>query len=360
MSEVLTKNLEKYQIENRYWQGIPSVDIDNKGILYASWYSGGNGEGPENFIIMLLSTDNGLTFSRPVAVIDPPGSIRAYDPAVFTDPLGRVHWYWAQSYGMYDGRCGVWESIAGESGFTVPRRLCDGIMMNKPTVLNNGNWLLPASLWDRKPYFRHAEDFVEIKERVAPGSYAVLSEDNGMTCKFNGAAHPDSPSCDEHMIVEKNDGSLWMLIRVSYGIAESFSYDNGKTWSQAKPSGIPSPVSRFFIRRMSSGRLLLINHLDFKDDANYEARRKNLHAFLSEDDGQTWPYRLLLDERNKVSYPDAAIRPNGEINIIYDHDRYGSGEILTARITEGEILAGRLSDPASYLKNVISSRTPIV
>lgn len=360
MSEVFTENLEKYQIENRRWQGIPSMDIDGNGVLYASWYSGGNGECPQNYVLMHKSTDNGLTFTPPVAVVDPAGDVRAYDPSVFTDPKGLMHWYWAESYGMYDGRCGVWESIAGEDSFGTPRRLTDGIMMNKPTVLNNGAWLLPASLWNIKPYFRHAEVPVEGLKRIAPGSYAVISYDCGNNFNVLGVAHPDNPNCDEHMIVQKKDGSLWMLIRVSYGIAESFSYDNGKSWSPVKPSGISSPVSRFFIRRMTSGRLLLINHLDFKDDINLSASRKNLYAQLSEDDGQTWPYRLLLDERDKVSYPDAAIRPDGEINIIYDRHRYGASEILTARITEEEILSGSLSDPTSYLKNVISSRIPII
>jgi hypothetical protein len=104
---------------------------------------------------------------------------------------------------------------------------------------------------------------------------------------------------------------------------------------------------------MPSGRLLLLNHYDFNG-------RNNLYAMLSDDDGETWPHKLLLDERDNVSYPDAAIRPGGEINIIYDRERYGASEILTARITENEILGGCITDPGSYLKNVISSRNPLI
>lgn len=356
MGVIQKDNLDNYQITHRNWQGIPSMDIDKNGTLYASWYSGGVGEGTENYAILQKSTNNGHSFNPPIAVVSPSGNTRAYDPAVFTDPLGNVHWFWAESNGMYDGICGVWDCIIGQNNFTKPRRICDGIMMNKPTVTSGNDWLLPVSLWDMNPYFRKQGDIGKDKINIKTGSYAVISKDNGLTYNIQGLAHPDQPSCDEHMIVEKEDGSLWMLIRVKYGIAESFSFDAGETWTPPKPSSISSPVSRFFIRRMPSGRLLLINHLDFIDDENLHLRRNNLTAMLSDDDGKTWPHKILLDERNSVSYPDAAIRPDGTINIIYDRDRYGVSEILTACITESEIIDGKLSHPQSYLKNVISSR----
>lgn len=358
MSQIKYDNLETFGIGNRKWQGIPSIDISRDGLLYASWYSGGEGEGPNNYVMMHKSADGGRTFTSPVAVINPDGHTRAYDPAVFTDPSGLVRWYWAESYGMYDGRCGVWESILGTEGFMEPRRVSDGIMMNKPTILKSGNWILPVSLWSMEPYFRRADGPVKVDNRVAPGSYAILSTDNGESFEISGRVDPDEPSCDEHMIVEKDNGVLWMLIRVKYGIAESFSHDGGYTWTKAGPSKLESPVSRFFIRRMPSGRLLLINHFNFKDMDTLQARRNNLCAMLSEDDGQTWPYKIILDERDKVSYPDAAISENGIINIIYDRDRYGVSEILTAQIAEGDIIAGELKHPSSYLKNVISSRIP--
>lgn len=46
--------------------------------------------------------------------------------------------------------------------------------------------------------------------------------------------------------------------------------------------------------------------------------RSHLTAMLSEDDGETWPYTLLLDERNEVSYPDAKEADNGYIYVTRD------------------------------------------
>ena len=198
---VKSKNLDKYAIEKRNWQGIPSMDIDKYGTLFASWYSGGSGEGEFNYVMIQKSIDNGLSFSAPMAVVDPPGNIRAYDPAVFTDPSGNVRWYWAQSNGMYDGTCGVWESIFHKGVFGLPKRICDGIMMNKPTILKDGRWLLPSSLWNMDPYFRHSDGPIEVSSRVTTGSYAVESDDDGRSFHPLGRAVTDSPSCDEHMII---------------------------------------------------------------------------------------------------------------------------------------------------------------
>nr|HPQ48250.1 exo-alpha-sialidase [Clostridia bacterium] len=64
---------------------------------------------------------------------------------------------------------------------------------------------------------------------------------------------------------------------------------------------------------------------------------------------------LLLDEREMVSYPDAAISGDS-ITVIYDRDRYGKSEIMTAHIKEDEIIKGSLLHEDSYLKNIISSR----
>ena len=76
-----------------------------------------------------------------------------------------------------------------------------------------------------------------------------------------------------------------------------------------------NPGSRFYIRRLSSGKLLLINTPDPKE-------RKELHAYLSErDDGPLFGPGLVLTDSDSVSYPDAVEAPDGLIYCIHDHDR---------------------------------------
>ena len=112
-----------------------------------------------------------------------------------------------------------------------------------------------------------------------------------------------NPDWHEHMIVEKQNGSLWMLARTRNGIMESISTDSGSTWSKPFNSAIKHPVARFHIRRMQSGRLLLIKHGD-KIDAHHG--RVQLSAWLSNDDGKSWQGGLVLDERKGISYRGTA------------------------------------------------------
>ena len=177
-----------------------------------------------------------------------------------------------QSFGFWDGRAGVWavttdEPNREEPNWSAPRRLADGIMMNKPTVLRDGTWLFPISIWDQQP----AKDLLSTDGRYVPaeqnqwnpanvGAHVYRSTDRGVTLAKIGTAKTAEPSFDEHMVVERRDGSLWMLIRDRGGIAESVSADRGVTWSAPMPSTIPHAVSRFFIRRLRSGSLLLVKH----------------------------------------------------------------------------------------------------
>ena len=85
----------------------------------------------------------------------------------------------------------------------------------------------------------------------------MVSADQGKTWSFRGGATmPRNNRCfDEHNVVEKKDGTLWVLSRMLTGMAESFSTDRGKTWSPMTPTWLPQCNARFFVRRLVSGNL---------------------------------------------------------------------------------------------------------
>ncbi len=141
-----------------------------------------------------------------------------------------------------------------------------------------------------------------------------------------------------------------MLVRTRYGIGESTSTDRGKTWSALTPSNIEHPSARFFIRRLSSGNLLLVKHgpIDVQTD------RSQLTAYISADDGKTWRGRLMLDERKGVSYPDGQQTDDGNIYIIYDFNRTVEQHILFTRFTEKAVLFG-MADASPALQRMIVS-----
>ena len=147
-----------------------------------------------------------------------------------------------------------------------------------------------------------------------------------------------------------------MLVRTLYGIGESVSTDGGKTWSEVAPSAITHTVARFFIRRLNSGRLLLVKHVTPAAYAKGPSHlaRSHLTAFLSDDDGKTWSDGLLLDARSSVSYPDGVQSPEGLIYLIYDFDRGGAKQILMAVFTEEDVLAGKIASPQGRLRVLVN------
>ena len=359
---------ERFQDTYRRWQGIPSIEVTDGGKIFVNFYSGQDAEVGGNIMVLCVSTDGGKSFRSCEAVVEHPDpQCRIYDPCLWIDPHGVLWMSWTQARGFNDGRSGVWVSQCSDPDadnlvWSPPRRIANGIMMNKPIVTSKGDWLFPTAIWcdtsGSVPTERHG-----LENEQFSNVYASLDE--GRTIALRGHADIPHRSFDENMIVEKRDGSLWMLTRTFDGIGESFSTDGGYTWTPGRKSHIDGPCSRFHIRRLRSGRLLMINHYQFDQRIDLEdimsqgnvkswKGRSHLTALLSEDDGQTWPYYLLLDERNEVSYPDAKEAADGMIYVCYDWERVTQREILMARFTEDDILQGHLSDKRSKLRVLVN------
>ncbi|MBQ7300010.1 MAG: exo-alpha-sialidase [Clostridia bacterium] len=347
----------RFANENRKFQGIPAIEKTPGGWFYAAFYGGMTCEESGNFVIVLRHRNPKESFGQPWLIVEAPTpECRTFDPCLWIDPHGKLWLYYSQSYTYIDGRIGVWAAVcddpdADEPRFSSPRRIANGVMMNKPTCLSTGEWLLCCTIWCDE-----LSDLNDIPEERFSNVYC--STDSGQTFTRIGYTDYADRSTDEPMIVEKNDGQLWMLIRGKHGIGQGFSDDKGYTWHDIGFSGIENPCSRFHIRRLPSGRLLFINHKNFKgqnqENVIVGSGRNNLTAMLSDDDGKTWSEGLLLDERNEVSYPDVTVDADGRIWIIYDRERYKAKEILMASVTEEDILAGSLVNEKSFLRQVIN------
>ncbi|HQP97778.1 MAG TPA: sialidase family protein [bacterium] len=349
----------KYGDATRVFQGIPGIERAKSGRLWATWYGGGEGEGPENYVMLVTSGDDGHTWTDLRLVIDPEGEVRAYDPALWIDPTGTLWLFWAQSYGWWDGRSGVWcittKNPNSESPtWSQPKRICHGIMMNKPTVLSTGEWLLPAAVWAFPP--RRTDAAYERPLDNESGSNVIVSKDQGKNWEFLGQSRVPERSCDEHIIVEKNNGDLWKLVRTEYGIGECYSADRGKTWSEGKSAAHVThiPHARFFMRRLHSGNLLFVKH----DPPDGKAR-SHLKAFVSQDDGETWAGGLMIDERCGVSYPDGVQAIDETIYLIYDFERTAKKQILMATFTEEDVLTGKPVSKAWRTGVVVNQATGV-
>lgn len=346
--------LKKYTAENRIWQGISSIEVTKKGRIFVTFYSGYIKEHFGNYVLLIKSDDDGKTYSEPIAVAYKDEYHRCYDPVLWIDPLGRLWFIWAlmPANGVYASICD--DPDADELKWSEPRKIGEDVMMCRPTVLSTGEWLFPMAVW-RRGLVPHIWPETRIPD-CETGAFVYKTSDNGETFTKLGGTRIEGRSFDEHMTLELPDGRIRLFARTGYGIGASDSYDRGKTWGPSFNTGYGGPCSRFHITRLSSGRVLLINHYNYTS-------RNNLYAMLSEDDGKTWRYKFLLDERNEVSYPDA-IERNGYIYITYDRERGGflgsyaaayskAREILVAKIKEEDIIKGELVSDG-YLKCIAS------
>jgi len=345
-----------YEEDIRQFQGCPTIAVTQKGRIYLGWYAGGTREPHmENYNLLVYSDNGGKDWSRPLLVIpsNKEHFIHALDIQLWTDPNGHLHVYWVQNNTetapevMPKAKCGqplvavdgylfgdfthaCWETICENPDsenpvFSSPRYLDKGFLRCKPLVLNNGTWL--------------NFNYDQVDSRYG---YSI-SKNQGLSYEHHYGVEKLATQFDEAMAYQKKDGSIRMLARSSLGeLAESYSYDNGETWTDAALSGIDSANTRFFVSHTPSGRLLLVNN----DDRTV---RKNMTLYLSEDDGLTWKYKCCIDTRTSISYPDVDFFQD-RIYLTYDRERTGAKEILFTSFTEADIINNAVPVPSIVSK----------
>ncbi len=337
---------------SRRYQGCSTIAATKGGRLYIAWYSGGICEPHiDNFNLVMYSDDKGESWQLLLVI---PGSrefgIHALDIQLWTAPDGRLFVYWVQNKARpaikgdgpkNSGEEAVWpnqpkiindgwifddfahsewcaicdDPDADEPVFSIPRRFDQGFLRCKPTVTKTGRWINfnYDQLTDRYGY--------------------SFSDDKGATWQRRYGGKKIDTYFDECMAYQLSDGSIRMLARCklkSGELAESWSHDDGLTWTDAKLSGIDSPDTRFWIGWTPKGNLLMINNDD-------REKRRNLTAYLSLDEGKTWAYKKLIDPRMWVDYPDVDFI-GGTAYLTYDRERTGAKEILLTSFTDDDIM----------------------
>lgn len=343
---ILEQPVNDARVQNRQHELVSSVaaSADGKQVFLA-WYTGGKGEGPGNYVTLAVSLDQGKTWKNDQLVIYPKVTTsRFFDPVLWRDKNGQVWLFYAVSmdnkhWDLKEGVNAIPISWSGSKiAYETPRLIAYGVMMNKPVYIPQKDFaLFPVSVWQlgkdhsTEPghipdgTFIHRFDMKEKKARIhalAPqGSVPVL---------------PDSMrTFDEHQVVQTSqDGGLMCLVRTRKGTYCSTSADFGRTWTVLQPftSAGPTTSSRFYIGTLQSGNMVLVQ--------NNSTTRNNMTVFLSKDGGKTWPHKLLIDSRDKVSYPDLDQTKDGVLHLTYDHDRSGAKDIFYCRFTEDDIMNG--------------------
>ena len=104
-------------------------------------------------------------------------------------------------------------------------------------------------------------------------------------------------------------------------VLTSWSSDNGSTWSDLEPSGLPNPNSGTDAETLKDGSFLLVyNHVGKKAN-KWGGKRSPLNVAVSKD-GKIWEAALVLeDQSGEYSYPSVIQASDGKVHIVYTWKR---------------------------------------
>jgi predicted neuraminidase len=277
------------------------------GTLVAAWF-GGSSEGATDVGIWLSRKVDGK-WTPPVEVAlgnsAETSQLACWNPVLFkpkTGPLilyykvGRnTHEWWGESRSSPDG---------GKS-WSAAKILKDGILgpiKNKPIELASGTIVSPSSTEtaDTPPKWRiHFE----------------LSGDRG--ARWTSVAPPDAGDVNaiQPTIFPRIDGKLQALVRTqSQKIFQTFSTDDGATWSALEPTELPNPNSGIDGVTLRDWRQLLVFNRS-------ETERTPLTVAISTD-GRIWQDVLTLEkEPGEYSYPAVIQTRDGMVHVTYTWKR---------------------------------------
>jgi sialidase-1 len=199
--------------------------------------------------------------------------------------------------------------------------------------------------------------FTSMLLRHNPGHHTVItytSMTNGKTwlrsnvIDLGGVGHHSGVT--ESTIEQLNDGRLYMLLRTNWGVFwETYSENEGLEWKLFKPTKIDASSAPGMLKRLASGRLILIwnrNSLEGEPPAPLRpgdgissevfssGNRKELSIMFSEDDGKTWTTPVVVArvvEQSKIprlSYPRFFEHNPGEIWITTTYSGFAGVQAL--------------------------------
>lgn len=329
--EILIDQWDNPLFTQRSWQGIPTIQIAKDGVLYAAWYSGQEGERLGNYVTVAISEDSGITWYQNAIVINPTvNNVRFFDPVLWEDKFGNLFLSFAKGKGSVFSADGTWYCKITKTNtlkVSQPIRLAEGVMMNKPLPsVSQSKLYYPIALWNLSKTAGiegidiYASSFSNLtKKSRAFGKTSTLNLPNTLR------------TFDEHQILQLTDLNYMGMIRGEDGLYMTHSSNLGAWDVPIKFTALgPAASSRFFLGRLISGKIALV--------FNNSYDRDNLKIFLSDDEGQTWGYSLMIDNRLGVSYPDLSQDASGKIYLTYDYNRYSDGKIYCVKFTENDII----------------------
>ncbi|MBM3935214.1 MAG: exo-alpha-sialidase [SAR202 cluster bacterium] len=188
---------------------------------------------------------------------------------------------------------------------------------------------------------------------------ALYSDDDGRTWKKNKdgalALHLDWNANISHVgepsIAEVSPGKLVMMMRTKVGrLYQSWSMDNGETWTLPFPTSLAADTTPAQIRRIpSTGHLLIVWNQEGVEDIRRGFNRMRMSSAISRNGGGIWEFY-----QNILSVDDVVRIEPGPIGSVRPEEVYMGTPLQGVRIRESDYIKtaqfhGRWSYPSVFV-----------
>jgi predicted neuraminidase len=338
------------------------------GDLGCVWF-GGTQEGvPDISIWFSRLATGGDMWSAPVQLSDDP-TRSEQNPILFPAPTGELWLLFTSQHAGDQDSAEVRLRRSDDDGATwgpvetlFPATEHGGVFVRQPVVvLPGGRWLLPVFHCVTIPGRRWVGD--------ADTSAVMISDDSGAS--WREVAVPDSTGCVHMVIVPVTDGlTAFYRSRWADAVYQSWSHDEGETWSAPVPTDLPNNNSSIQAAALDDGRIAMVLNpiraeagtarrlslYDEIDDDGLAASQERSdaplpddgerHAFwgtprapmtltISADGGRSWPIRRDLETgdgycltnnsreglNRELSYPTVHQGPDGMLHVAFTYHR---------------------------------------
>jgi sialidase-1 len=342
---------------------IPGIVVSKKGTLlaYAEARKSLRGDWGAIDIVLRRSTDQGASWSpmrviahvegpkpkNPVALaqnLASPADVTYNNPVAIADQkTGAIHFLFCLEY----MRAFYMRSDDDGQSFSKPIEITSSFDAFRPEYA----WKVLATGPGHGIQLRNGRLLVPVWLSLGTGGHAhrpsvtstIVSDDNGKSWKRGAIAVPDTPEFvfpNETTAAQLSDGRVLLNVRsesTSHRRAIVTSADGASNWSEPRfDSALLEPICFGTLVSLGGKRLAFANP-DTLDKtggtavAGKSRDRKNLTVQFSNDDGQTWKAKLVI-EPGWSGYSDLAYGRDQTIYLFYENGAQGGNAFQTASL----------------------------
>ena len=333
------------------------------GDLLACWFHGSGERTADDVVIQGARKRNGEeTWSEPFLMADTPGYPDC-NPVLFMDPRGKLWLFWitvqAHQWGSSALKYRVatnyaadgpphwdWQDVIhAEPKDLEPMMLATldeletkyaELLKAQPRYQSMIEELRKASheeLTRRLGWMTRIHPIMTSESRMMLGLYsdvfntsaAAFTQDWGKTWSFSKPILTYELGNIQPSFIQRKNGDIVAMMRdngLPKKIRIAESNDGGITWGEVKHMEMPNPGSSVDCIALDNGHWVLVCN----DTLN---ERNVITAYLSEDEGATWPYKRALEqweprgaggkEHGSASYPSVIQAADGNIHATYSY-----------------------------------------